>query len=97
MKPNLRLFPGGVSLRRLVAQTESFPGGPAIQRVPAQSGIGRAAAVRVADSGLVFSGQVVAPGLGGDARPGAEASRHALGSGLARHASGRERVVRRRV
>lgn len=94
MKPIRRLILGGVSLRRLAAQPASFPGVPAIQCVAAQSGTGRAAAVRVADSALAFTGQVVAPRLGGDVRTEAEAAWDVFGPVLARRASATESVVR---
>ena len=67
---------------------------PAIQCVAAQSGTGRAAAVRVADSALAFTGQVVAPRLGGDVRTEAEAAWDVFGPVLARRASAAESVVR---
>ena len=94
MKPIRRLILGGVSLRRLAAQPACFPGVPAIQCVAAQSGTGRAAAVRVADSALAFTGQVVAPRLGGDVRTEAEAAWDVFGPVLARRASATESVER---
>lgn len=80
-------------ITRLDAQT------PTVQRLPLSNATGSAAAVRVADGALVFTGQVSAPasdaaGRSGDAGEEAEAALRALDAVLAQHGSDLARVVR---
>ena len=76
------------------AQPKDSPVLPAIRRVMPNGARGTAAAVRVADGPLVFTGQVFAANAGGEVRVEADGAWRALAAVLAKHGSEPAHVVR---
>ncbi len=65
-----------------------------VRRLPASSADGRAASVQVADGAIVWTGQIVAAKVGGEAAEECAGAMRALGEVLARQGSGLASVIR---